>query len=497
MAAGKRKTRSETVSSTSKAKRRKQQPKISLPESIIPKKLEDVIKQASDDVYELTFPLDEVDSLHRLAWGLDKRATSVDVFINWQFGKDRYPGFCVHSSTDIDDRGRLRGRHRFCSTRQSTPNKTICSPRSNILTCVLGGELHGLLSQDAPKLSDIYDQAADVIASDPTSQCLICGKDFAVKLYTPTACLGKCMEALDGWPLRARMSHLLADVTTLDFLLCTIYTAADGQKAHPDAYREESSLLAGCPLKLDQIQPVVDTFPAVSDRLSANDLLRGGRAKHERGRKQIMGWLCSRFRGCMVSLSPGAGLHVPNTGAEDKPGHQFVLLNPRPERLQRFASKVNRLKAKRGSVAFHGTKPPRAFSILTDGLINTARTPYDDTKAGIFCAEEPYTSLWYAGRDPPLRGWSNSIFAGMEWSIIFGLEVAVKLGAGYQIYDALEESLFMVRYVFVYPRLEYACWTTGHKARKSAMEKAYEALDGGAVVPGHIGGTEEDEEDEE
>lgn len=461
----------------------------------IPERLQDVVERVGnkESLFRLMFPIDHLDGVHRLAWGLDRRADLVIVNLEFLQGENKSSGharFCVHSSTDREKRS-----HRYTST-ISDPSKCTnnpCSPRSTILTCVLSRELVGLLGRRGCRdLGTIYDRALECIDSDPTKRCLICGEEYEVKVYTPTACMGKCLETLDKWPLRARLSHLLSDTKVLDFMLCCIYTAVIGQQ-HPTVrhkYGTESSLLVGCPLPLDKIQATVDSFPKLSDELGMQQLVNSA-ARNGSHRRQLLSWLTLRLRGCIVSLTRDADFFLQGKGLEDS--HQFMLLNSRLERQQKFNKEVKKVGV--GSVAFHGAKAPRVFNIITDALRNMLSEPYAVMEAGIFYSDTPGYSCEYTEGDVPLQPWKQSQFSGKEWSVLFGVEVALsEIPFADMEHSTCNESTVMIRHVFLLPFLDSLSRTLSSEERWSflqidqgAMKKAHRALDLNRLSSRHIG----------
>lgn len=494
MASRKRKNSTRSAASTKPSKRRKQKSFKARPfnNSVdIPERLKNTITNEVKGVYELNFSIASLDGLQRLAWGLDLRAESVNVCLKFPDGKEsEYVCFCVHTSTDNEER---QLRHRFCSSRGNDPIMTPCSPRSTILTCVLSRELYGLtglrLCRD---LAVIYDKVLQLIKSDPTKHCLICGKDFQtdfqVKLYTPTACSGDCMQKLDKWPLRARLSHLLSDVKTLDFLLCSIYTAVDGQSLAPSLYGTKDSLLVDCPLKLDQIQLTVDSFPELSDKLGISDLLHSGSGKLRNSRRQLLSWLSIRARGCMASLKPGAEFFAGGKNLEMC--HQFMLLNSVLERQAEFVKNTRKVGV--GSVAFHGCKASRAFNILTDALRNMWGKSYVVEDRGIFFSDNPSYSYTYAAYPPQreglFRAWKRSTFGGKTWAVVFGLEVALShIPFRTQEHSTLNEGLVMIRYIFLVPTWPHLPINLKQEVKQDVMKKAFRAIEEDRLEQEQIG----------
>ncbi|KAG6353768.1 hypothetical protein INS49_005247 [Diaporthe citri] len=395
----------------------------------IPDRLQDVVERVERkrSLFELKLPINDLNGVQRLAWGLDCRADLVIVNLEFLQGEDRSSGharFCVHSSTDREKR-----THLYSSTKNEASRciENPCSPRSTILTCVLSRELFGLLGlRGCRDLEIVYDRAFELIKSDPTKRCLICGKRYEVKVYTPTACLGECMDTLEQWPLRARLSHLLSDTKVFDLMLCCIYTAVKGQEVCPDQYETKSSLLVDCPLELAAIQPVIDSFTEISDELGLHRLVNSGDTRVASSQKRrLLSWLALRLRGCIVSLPHNVDFFMQGKGLEGS--HQFMLLNSRLERQQAFMEQA--IKVDGGSVAFRGARAPRAFNIITDALRNMISEPYAVDAAGVFYSDSPgYSYCVHTPRDISLKAWKRSQFfgqAGQGWAVLFGLEVAL------------------------------------------------------------------------
>lgn len=482
------------ISRSPKSKRQRQHQAPPAETYPIPDRLQDVVERVGrkKSSFELKFPINDLNGVQRLAWGLDRRADFVIVNLEFLQEEDKssgYARFCVHSSTDREKRS-----HSYSATDKEANSciKNPCSPRSTILTCVLSRELFGLLGLRVCRdLGTIYDRAFELIKSDPTKRCLICGKLYKVKVYTPTACLGECMDTLEHWPLRARLSHLLSDTKVLDLMLCCIYTAVKGQGVCPDQYETESSLLVGCPLELADIQPAIDSFPEISDELGMHQLVNSGDTRIASCQKRhLLSWLALRLRGCIVSLPTDADFFMQGKGLEGS--HQFMLLNSRLERQRAFMKQV--IKVDRGSVAFHGARAPRAFNIITDALRNMIQEPYAIEEEGVFYSDEPGYSYTYTGRDTPLQAWKRSQFLGQGWSVLFGLEVALsEIPFAGNEHSTRRESTLMIRYIFLLPscdpsRLYYdEDFTDLLQIDQDAMKKAYDVLDRNALSPGHIG----------
>lgn len=478
-----------------KSKRQRQYQAPAVKTFPIPDRLQDFVEKVErkGSRFELRFPIGDLDGVKRLAWGLDQRAGFVIVNLEFLQGEDKSSGharFCVHSSTD-----KAKRSHQYSST-SSDIEKCIgnpCSSRSTILTCVLSRELFELLGvKGCRDLGTIYDRVLELVRSDPTRCCLVCRKEYdQVKVYTPTACLGACLNELDTWPLRARLSHLLSDTKVLDLLLCCIYTAVKGQEAHRDKYGTDSSLLVDCPLPLDEIQPTIDSFPKLSSDLGMQQMVNssGNRGSF---RRQLLSWLTLRFRGCIVSLTRNAAFLMQGRGLDGS--HQFMVLNSRLERQQAFMEEASKIGGV-GSVAFHGVKAPRAFNIITDALRNMISEPYAVIEPGIFYSDNPAYSLSYTQTDIALMTWKQSQFSGRDWSVLFGLEVALpQIPFRGNEHSTLSESTLMIRYIFLVPSSNDSIYNDYSlenvddlEVLQDAMKKAYEVLDRQTLSPRHIG----------
>ncbi|KAK7712837.1 hypothetical protein SLS64_000790 [Diaporthe eres] len=424
------------ISRSPKSKRQRQHQAPPAETYPIPDRLQDVFERVErkKSAFELKFPINDLNGVQRLAWGLDRRADFVIVNLEFLQEEDKssgYARFCVHSSTDREKRS-----HSYSATDKEASSciKNPCSPRSTILTCVLSRELFGIVGLRCCRdLGTIYDRAFELIKSDPTERCLICGKLYEVKVYTPTACLGECMKKLEEWPLRARLSHLLSDTKVLDIMLCCIYTAVRGQQVCPDQYGTESSLLVDCPLKLPKIRPTIDSFPEISDELGMHQLVNSGDTRIASSQKRhLLSWLALRLRGCIVSLPHDA---------------EFFM-----------------------------------------------QEPYDVEAAGVYYSDDPGYSYSYTERDIPLQAWKRSQFFGQGWSVLFGLEVALsQIPFAGNEHSTRRESTLMIRYIFLLPSYDpprLYCdedYTDLLQIDQDAMKKAYDVLDRNTLSPRHIG----------
>jgi len=135
------------ISGSPRSKRQRKQEAPVTEMLAIPDRLQNYVEVIRDrkSFFVLRFPVDDLDAVYRLAWGLDHRADSMIVNIENLQGEDKSPGharFCVHASTDREKR-----THQYISFIRDAEQciQSPCSPRSTILTCVLSRELFGLL----------------------------------------------------------------------------------------------------------------------------------------------------------------------------------------------------------------------------------------------------------------------------------------------------------------------------------------------------------------
>lgn len=219
-----------------------------------------------------------------------------------------------------------------------------------------------------------------------------------------------------------------------------------------------------------------------------SDLLKEGCFRIER--RRLLSWLALRFRGCMVSLAPAARHLVRGEGL--KGCHQFMVLNARLERQEKFVQEIKKIGV--GSVAFHGCRAARVFNILTDALRVPSKLPYFKIDSGISLSNDPDYSTEYAQGDKPFRAWKNSQFwgtPGTSWATMFGIEVAKPCVAFKHSESSInDESLVMVRYVFLVPtsdRLGRSYSPPKLKIDQIAMKKAFKTLDEDTLSPRHIG----------
>ena len=154
-----------------------------------------------------------------------------------------------------------------------------------------------------------------------------------------------------------------------------------------------------------------------------------------------MSWICTAFRGCMLSAPQDMSVPLMPPGVQ-----QFLMFNSSPELETAFAA---RLPSGTGGPVFHGSPAPRLWRIVTDGLRNMTDTPFMIHGAasgpGIYLADEPSMSLSYSGAF--VDTWRHSAFRGK--TVLLGCELE---GHTAQATHAIaEEARVLVRFIIIGP----------------------------------------------
>ncbi|RDW95268.1 hypothetical protein BP5796_01031 [Coleophoma crateriformis] len=154
---------------------------------------------------------------------------------------------------------------------------------------------------------------------------------------------------------------------------------------------------------------------------------------------RLLHWLCAQFG---QQIEPASGsFHI--TGMP-RDVQQFVLTQPTAALQARFMNA--KLGANgRSCVLYHGTPLSNLRSIISTGFIPA----YDVSHGrGLFLAEDPSISYWYATMRPVMEEWRNTPFA--SFGAILGCEVS---GNGRPISPHIHcvnvLSSVMVRYIFL------------------------------------------------
>lgn len=384
----------------------------------------------------LTFPLDKLSTLQRQAWGIRPSATSVVIHLmkDILFHK-KFVGFCIHMPPDD---GENDNNHRYRPAHTSWTNAKICSGKSNILTYVLDREIHDLLKKtDEPE--DVYRKASSIIYSArPGAKCVVCHQPFGerVRLWRPLPCSDDCREIFNGSSIDTRISPLIGDPVALDFLLSCVYQVALNCGPLPSDKR-----LPGCPIPLNILKTVIESFPALSSETKWDEVLDDD-IDEGRNRRKLLSWLSGRFEGFLSSSPRVTG--VKGCGN----AKQFLLLNSSVSREVTFSKQKGTPK-----VAFHGTRASHAFGIISDGLKNLSadqNPAYAFRAAGIYVSNQARVSLHeYTST---FTGWKNSQFQSDR--IVFGCELVEEGYSNktpqYQ-YSFANQAHIMIRYVFLVP----------------------------------------------
>jgi len=428
----------------------------------IPKDLMTTVSEISAGVFLFVYPLEEIGGFRRLEWAVSDKAVVVAAAVAYRKGREG-PSFGVNTHLDPEadhDPDTIC----FSWTNKAWTDESQCTQDDNFLTYVLGRQLHSFLSDDdvSTTLRSIHGFISDVLEADPGAKCIVCHKKLRTKLWRPTPCSPECTEALQGWPLNVRLSPLVLDTLVLDFLLCCVKSALNVTVSPEEEIEEmleegvhvrpgHPALASLSGLDVEGLDKVLDSFPAIkagrvgSKPASAEKLVGvGGYASQ---RREVLSWLCNRFRGSLITAPTAA--RVTFGGRQS---HQFFLNSADEAPYAAFA----RQRISSGSVAFHGTPSYCLLNILADKL----RTPpitVGDT-LGVFYASEPSTSLDYL-RNTSLSHWTHSNFEGS--CAMFGLELIgdQKPDAGYgaEAYTPRESDL-TIRYVFVFEQGLGANW---------------------------------------
>lgn len=400
----------------------------------------------SSDCTSLTFPLDKLSTLQRHAWGIPVSATSVIIrlagnVVDYQ----KSVGFCIHltpSDQETDD-----DRHRYRYTHNAWSNAVICTARPVVLTYVLARELHGLL-QKKRKVQDIYDKAHSTINSTrPGSKCVVCRKDFkkGVRLWRPLPCGEDCAEVFGASSIDMRLSVILGDAKAVDLMLSSVYQLAAEHEAavQTGAADFTARRLPDCPIPLQVLKSVIESFPALSSTTNWFEVLDD--SDEGRNRRKLLSWVSDQFSG-FLSTTPDS-YKVPGCGNT----HQFLLANSSLDREVAFSKRVEP-----HATVFHGTKAPRVFSILTDGLRNLSADTfrlYDYWAKGVYVSSKATFSL--NRYTSTFTGWARSQFQAHR--ILFGCELADRrytTNHPTPIHSFSQQDRVMIRYVFVVPDSE-------------------------------------------
>jgi hypothetical protein len=394
----------------------------------IPDELIDSVERVGEREYELCFPLTNVREHHRTIRGIDSSSRLLLVRISLL----PRPGFCLHFTPGQE----LRSQHSYWRTGSQPPGQHVCTTGLDPFTYVLSRKLHRQLSMGAPTLHNIYDRVGQTI-SNPASECIVCNIPLSSRIWRPTTCgADRCQQQFSMAPLAVKAFPFLADPAVVDFMLACVYAAAQDNNNTLD-------LLPGCPIEKSKLCTVVNSFPPMpatgSTPAGLLNRIRGTDSMAQ-DRGILLAWMCSAFRGCMLSAPQGMAVPL-------MPGcHQFLMFNSAPELEAGFA---NRMPTGTGGVCFHGTPTSRLWRILAGGLKNMTGTPYMVHGAasgpGVYLADEPSMSLGYSGS--LANTWRNSAFA--QRNVLFGCELQGHTPQA--THAVVDDARVIVRYIFLCP----------------------------------------------
>jgi len=393
----------------------------------IPDDLIDVVERIGDREYEMCFPLTGVAGHVAKMRGVGESARLLLVTISFL----PRPGFCLHLSTGQD----VAGQHIYWMQGGLPPVHRVCTTALDPFTYLLSRRIHRLLRNDHVSLQSIHEEVSQILRN-PASACLVCASALEANVWRPTICgLDRCRVELDRAPLAVKFNGFLADPPVVDFLLACVYAAAQDVTT--------LDLLPGCPIEKSMLPAVINSFPAMPPDTTAQALLNriGGTDEMAQHREVLMSWMCTTFRGSMLSAPSDMGVPLMPPGVQ-----QFLMFNASPELEKAFAA---RLPSGTGGPVFHGTPAPRLWRVLTGGLRNMTDGPFMIHGAvngpGIYLAQEPSVSLGYSGVFTTT--WRHSAFTGK--TVLLGCELEGHTDQATHVVP--EEARVLVRFIILGP----------------------------------------------
>ncbi|ORY17008.1 hypothetical protein BCR34DRAFT_584065 [Clohesyomyces aquaticus] len=397
-------------------------------QGIIPDEISHAVEIISDDEYEVSFPLTNLNNVQRASKGIPPNSRLLLLRLSL-----RQPAFCIHFAPDQEG-GRRHKPWQCINARQ--PERAICTTPPTLFTYYLGRKLNHLLSGVARTLSEVYETVISLINSSPDT-CLVCTEGLGQKLWKPTTCSHSCSAMLRNSPLEVRLHNLLIDPKAIDLLLTSIHAAASEAQA--------TILLPNCPIPVAALIGVIDSMPPLADLQTAADLRAAIQGSDGQGknREALLSWLCMKFRGFILSAA-SIDCKVPSLGTGTE---QFIMLNSNHETERAFGTHLLS-----GSTAvFHGTRPSRLFPILVDGLRvadHTLQLNGAAYGAGIYCGDDPRTSWGFSGTTG--QSWSRSTMKNMH--VMLGCELAPATPGNHgTVHVITDATRLLVRYVFLLP----------------------------------------------
>lgn len=438
-----------------------------------------------DNEYEFIVAVSKLNSFHRLKWGVRDTVKSLIVRLAYFNVRNQWQvGFCIHMPLNAAEEEDHEEKHTFFRTDRPWNDFDFCnSDESNFLTHHLGRELHQFFrSSDIQRLKAqaVVNKISELASVDPTLACIVCRRKLNCTVWRPSACSQECEKTLNTWPLATRISPLLRDPSILDLLLGCLVTASQHQgvscpRTTPyfEAYR--ASLPEGCPVKLSEIQEVVNSFPCLIKGTKLSDLIKPD--KHRDNRKALLSWICEQFQGTLITAPDPVKV-------DTMPPTQFILLNDKAKRQAAFETNLfetssSSLTGIGGVAAFHGTPPRNLFNILCVGLLGG----YDQK---VWYARHPSTSYEYIRKlstaDHFMKGWANSSFKDVI--VLFGVEViTTKALTMYAPTACAPPEHVMVRYLYVIPPSSLCKLSSHYEADvQHSTRETFKAIHSGKLI---------------
>jgi hypothetical protein len=439
----------------------------------IPEALTDVIEQHSYQEFEITFPLDHLKPLQRIAMGVgEARNIVVRLLLEGEF--ESKPQFCVHISPEqdiVDGSTRTNSKDRSrqhlywpVSKGSPAPDLNFCAPRANRTTYMVSMALWRQFSTIGFESLESVHQLVSSAITDYGHNCLVCGVKQAAKVFRATTCqLSSCTVQLARADYEVRLADLRWDPYVIDLLLLAVYATAQSGRAE--------FLLSSCPVRdLTKILEIMIALPDIHAMRTAADISSAIRGLGPDAESLLL-WAGS-YRGSIAT--PTGLLKIPNLPNV----HQFVLTSTTPELEMCYNLHLPSPQTPT-QVVFHGTTMNRLYPILQQGLqVGTGTTLLQNGASygsGIYCAADIATSFAYAGMGHGY-GWPNTKLGSTK--LILVCELAGNYVPNGGIYVVTDPTQLRIRYIFLFPANMYPP-TTHHIV--PAIQSAFALLRTGTV----------------
>lgn len=401
----------------------------------LPVALVNVVEKVNEMEIELQLPLTHLTELQRTSTGAgDAQSLLIRLLIG--DGTSEL-GFCIHLDNETKDSGDVGHFPWIIRPKSSPPQQQFCRGRASRVKYKLSRILDRHLQHGFTSIEKVHTLMTTRL-NNLADSCIVCDEAApGAKLRRATSCRKpECASIFKQADPEIRLSDAWQDPTVAGLLLGMIYASAQSGNL---------ALLPDCPvIEAAKITQLLNKLPPKTDftaeRLALTFKLL------DCSTADLLSWMCCSYRGFLVSAS--GALRVPNL---PNGTHQFVLANASPELETSFAA--HRTKQASSKILFHGTSLDRLYAILCQGLRELSGTPLARHGAahgkGIYMADEPSTSWFYANPRPTL-GWSKSIYKNTR--VLLGCEFVgisqTPVGGIHVISDA---SMLMVRYIFLFP----------------------------------------------